>query len=98
MCLYMKFFFLFFFFFSSRRRHTRCSRDWSSDVCSSDLLRALQDAPAQGKVLAETEHLQQGRAQPRISMASRRPSDSRLNAIDVTKMARPGSAGTTAFT
>src|SRR2546429_595285 len=24
------------FFFSSRRRHTRCSRDWSSDVCSSD--------------------------------------------------------------
>src|SRR5205809_5194267 len=26
------------FFFSSRRRHTRCSRDWSSDVCSSDLL------------------------------------------------------------
>src|SRR5207245_7239857 len=29
--------FLFFFFFSSRRRHTRCYRDWSSDVCSSDL-------------------------------------------------------------
>src|SRR5256884_6215818 len=26
-------------FFTSRRRHTRCSRDWSSDVCSSDLLR-----------------------------------------------------------
>src|SRR5690606_39733811 len=25
------------FFFSSRRRHTRFSRDWSSDVCSSDL-------------------------------------------------------------
>src|SRR3989449_92269 len=32
-----------FFFFSSRRRHTRCSRDWSSDVCSSDLL-SLYDA------------------------------------------------------
>src|SRR2546429_8996852 len=29
-----------FFFFSSRRRHTRCSRDWSSDVCSSDLVHA----------------------------------------------------------
>src|SRR5439155_2542036 len=28
---------LFFFFFSSRRRHTRWPRDWSSDVCSSDL-------------------------------------------------------------
>src|SRR2546429_7123501 len=26
-----------YFFFSSRSRHTRCSRDWSSDVCSSDL-------------------------------------------------------------
>src|SRR6266852_7842716 len=30
---------LVFFFFSSRRRHTRCYRDWSSDVCSSDLSR-----------------------------------------------------------
>src|SRR3989440_6294551 len=29
--------FSFFFFFSSRRRHTRSDRDWSSDVCSSDL-------------------------------------------------------------
>src|SRR6266511_4533803 len=29
--------YVFFFFFSSRRRHTRFSRDWSSDVCSSDL-------------------------------------------------------------
>src|SRR5699024_11493105 len=28
---------MFFFFFSSRRRHTRSKRDWSSDVCSSDL-------------------------------------------------------------
>src|ERR671939_137130 len=31
-----------FFFFSSRRRHTRYWRDWSSDVCSSDLLIAFQ--------------------------------------------------------
>src|SRR5271163_5022370 len=31
---------LFFFFFSSRRRHTRSDRDWSSDVCSSDLLQS----------------------------------------------------------
>ena len=28
---------MFVFFFSSRRRHTRLRRDWSSDVCSSDL-------------------------------------------------------------
>src|SRR5690606_41171812 len=34
-------YFLFFFFFSSRRRHTRFSRDWSSDVCSSDLLNVM---------------------------------------------------------
>src|SRR5215475_13255756 len=31
-----------FFFFSSRRRHTRFSRDWSSDVCSSDLPDAVR--------------------------------------------------------
>src|SRR5207245_6674506 len=34
LCCFVDFFF---FFFSSRRRHTRCYRDWSSDVCSSDL-------------------------------------------------------------
>src|SRR5699024_11411709 len=32
------------FFFSSRRRHTRSKRDWSSDVCSSDLDNALKIA------------------------------------------------------
>src|SRR5215475_15710720 len=37
----MKFEYFFFFFFSSRRRHTRFSRDWSSDVCSSDLAKLL---------------------------------------------------------
>src|SRR5690554_6254969 len=31
-----------FFFFSSRRRHTRCGRDWSSDVCSSDLVQTSE--------------------------------------------------------
>src|SRR5690606_39516343 len=34
--------FFFIFFFSSRRRHTRFSRDWSSDVCSSDLIEAMK--------------------------------------------------------
>src|ERR1039457_1851129 len=32
---------IFFFFFSSRRRHTRVQGDWSSDVCSSDLITSL---------------------------------------------------------
>src|SRR5690606_40585917 len=36
------------FFFSSRRRHTRFSRDWSSDVCSSDLAKAPEAAQAMG--------------------------------------------------
>src|SRR2546422_11139130 len=39
-----------FFFFSSRRRHTRCSRDWSSDVCSSDLCREGHFAAWDGHV------------------------------------------------
>src|SRR6266850_1169950 len=34
-----------FFFFSSRRRHTRLQGDWSSDVCSSDLVPALARQP-----------------------------------------------------
>src|SRR5207249_7066619 len=33
------------FFFSSRRRHTRSKRDWSSDVCSSDLVLRLKFHP-----------------------------------------------------
>src|SRR5438445_7413137 len=49
--LYFAFFFcvvcliFFFFFFSSRRRHTRYWRDWSSDVCSSDLRFLLVFSP-----------------------------------------------------
>src|SRR5690606_40260316 len=38
---FLPYFFL--FFFSSRRRHTRFSRDWSSDVCSSDLCQLQRD-------------------------------------------------------
>src|SRR5256886_6834383 len=43
---------LFFFFFSSRRRHTRFDCDWSSDVCSSDLLptpHTASESPVQWK-------------------------------------------------
>src|SRR6266700_3957891 len=48
-----------FFFFSSRRRHTRFSRDWSSDVCSSDLL-IVQLQP--GDVLLVSELSRLGRS------------------------------------
>src|SRR5690606_40829952 len=44
---------LLFFFFSSRRRHTRFSRDWSSDVCSSDL-----DAGVAGIQLPELREIE----------------------------------------
>src|SRR3989442_14043151 len=42
-----------FFFFSSRRRHTRCGRDWSSDVCSSDL-------GGLDRVGADADHVERG--------------------------------------
>src|SRR5690606_39892821 len=41
----------YFFFFSSRRRHTRFSRDWSSDVCSSDLSSGVGAPPHLAGVL-----------------------------------------------
>src|SRR5256884_7147884 len=41
------------FFFSSRRRHTRCSRDWSSDVCSSDLAR---NGERSKRIVTEEDH------------------------------------------
>src|SRR3712207_8054760 len=46
----------FFFFFSSRRRHTRYWRDWSSDVCSSDLTSEL-DTFAQLALKARTQKI-----------------------------------------
>src|SRR5690606_30224951 len=51
-----------YFFFSSRRRHTRFSRDWSSDVCSSDLQSrrnlwdVLREIKARGKTIIYTTH------------------------------------------
>src|SRR5256886_6710381 len=45
--------FLFFFFFSSRRRHTRFDCDWSSDVCSSDLLPAARQLKFDGTTIKE---------------------------------------------
>src|SRR5690625_7742464 len=44
------------FFFSSRRRHTRWPRDWSSDVCSSDLIRNLANATLERR--GDTQALQ----------------------------------------
>src|SRR5216683_5367851 len=51
----------FLFFFSSRRRHTRSDRDWSSDVCSSDLdatreIRRREGAARHTPIVAMTAH------------------------------------------
>src|SRR5690349_23429837 len=43
--------FIYIFFFSSRRRHTRSLRDWSSDVCSSDLAMLKSVEITQSKLL-----------------------------------------------
>src|SRR2546429_3291240 len=59
--------FILFFFFSSRRRHTRCSRDWSSDVCSSDLFVVAPRLTLFARRLAALPH--QSRAIPRVRLA-----------------------------
>src|SRR3989449_36097 len=73
-----------FFFFSSRRRHTRCSRDWSSDVCSSDLLQGhgrrkadldLRDGAEEHREADDRNGARQGGRQPvaRLPDAGRHP-------------------------
>src|SRR3989449_3744555 len=62
---------LVFFFFSSRRRHTRCSRDWSSDMCSSDLS------------VAEEDRADDIREAGRAAVLDRAFADSRLNDFEV---------------
>src|SRR5207253_4658101 len=66
------------FFFSSRRRHTRWPRDWSSDVCSSDLKQASKRAPAR-----------QGRNPPPLPVHSK-PGESPAEHPPPTDEAAPG--------
>src|SRR5207245_3595800 len=54
------------FFFSSRRRHTRCYRDWSSDVCSSDL--GADEGAAAGRERARSERSAGKTAWPTLSL------------------------------
>src|SRR5207253_5377342 len=68
----------FFFFFSSRRRHTRWPRDWSSDVCSSDLLLAFDVEELFGEVFAFHDCLSRlgdayGRVRRRTRLDDARP-------------------------
>src|SRR6266496_6190837 len=69
-------FVFFFFFFSSRRRHTRSLRDWSSNVCSSDLSQPGQQGPtAPGSAGSG--------AKPKLSPAARDRKSTRLNSSHV---------------
>src|SRR3989449_579880 len=56
------------FFFSSRRRHTRCSRDWSSDVCSSDL---RSPGCARASAVTSERHARAPRGGDRVTPAPR---------------------------
>src|SRR5690554_7559751 len=56
------------FFFSSRRRHTRCGRDWSSDVCSSDLLIQGGEGALDYGLVEQAGRL--GRVEQRIGLAA----------------------------
>src|SRR5207249_9641568 len=49
------------FFFSSRRRHTRSKRDWSSDVCSSDLDNIYDDKSGKRRVTGPVEYAIDGK-------------------------------------
>src|SRR6266496_3967287 len=62
-----------FFFFSSRRRHTRSLRDWSSDVCSSDLAASQTGGGHIAGALSGDSHLAGGRLkQPIDELQGRR--------------------------
>src|SRR5688572_32701456 len=69
----------FLFFFSSRRRHTRFDCDWSSDVCSSDLLHVEDVAAVRGELL-----------QAEAQLARLVPVARRADAADVQRTVRPG--------
>src|SRR3712207_7936012 len=78
-------------FFSSRRRHTRYWRDWSSDVCSSDLGDGKAERPVARAEVVEALHRQLPARQPVDAAAEergRRPHDLALAAVEAQAAAR----------
>src|SRR5438445_12419979 len=71
----------FFFFFSSRRRHTRYWRDWSSDVCSSDLFAMGVVAPNNN---ADARAAESPADRPKYSLSP----VSRISTIDIVRHRR----------
>src|SRR6266446_7535821 len=81
---------LVFFFFSSRRRHTRLQGDWSSDVCSSDLLRGQLGVSPRRSVSPETPPQDEAKALWPLPRSGQRPApDSPLTAAPPESRARP---------
>src|SRR5690606_39527966 len=72
------------FFFSSRRRHTRFSRDWSSDVCSSDLGQQNESENFSKRVLGDLQTQE-------TSQQSRSESDNKNHVIRSQMRFRPDS-------
>src|SRR5207245_8411233 len=62
-------------FFSSRRRHTRCYRDWSSDVCSSDLVPGVEDESPDGRAARHEGEFTAPESSRRECFVTRRPHD-----------------------
>src|SRR6266850_4853255 len=79
-----------FFFFSSRRRHTRLQGDWSSDVCSSDLLRSAEERV--GRVRRRPPGARSRRRVPRAGPRRTRLQPARRAAAAAAR-GRPGRAG-----
>src|SRR5207247_6550628 len=78
------------FFFSSRRRHTRSTRDWSSDVCSSDLRTTLQGPRA---TILASDALAPAARVARLALPTRAPKASLATLVG----AEAGSQVTTVF-
>src|SRR5690606_1621804 len=68
------------FFFSSRRRHTRFSRDWSSDVCSSDLTTTLSEDEVEKMVKDAQAHAEEDRKLRELAEAKNQLDGVRLQA------------------
>src|SRR5438093_3766073 len=76
-------FFLFFFFFSSRRRHTRLVSDWTSDVCSSDLISDKEVAMATSLIDNLTDSFQPERYTDDYKAAFQQIVDQKMKGLQV---------------
>src|SRR3989442_15558709 len=84
--------FRYFFFFSSRRRHTRCGRDWSSDVCSSDLGNYAQALSLFDDILEVDPSNVNALIGKAVAYRRRGKAQEALNCLDLVLGVQPGNA------